>query len=158
MIITWTNAAQKAAGMGLLSQRVATHHLGEWGDDVAEKGEKTFQDVVKAGGMNTTKKGGPRVKSGEMLNSIGKLTRSMGGNMVARAGFGVGKGSTPHYTKYQEGGTYGNRMFPDSATTAVGSGIPPMMAVAMAKMEMATETTNSGMKMLGKIKGEWDVI
>lgn len=143
MIITFDNAQAKAAGMGALAARVGTVHARNWGNAVAKKGEKTIQDVIMAGGMNPTKKGGPRVKSGAMYDSVDSETRVAGGVADVFAGIGWNK-VPPLHALFQEGGT--------------SRGVTPMLAIPMALMEMADEVDDAGHRTMMNIQGEWNGI
>lgn len=143
MQIVWLNNLQVAAGMAALGARVATVHTFEWGEDVALKGEQTIRDVIDAGGMNPTKKGGPRIKTGEMYSAVDSETIIDGGGADVFAGIGWNK-VVPKQAIFQEGGTR--------------RGITPMEAIPMAGLEMETEIMNSGTRMLGQIKAEWNTI
>lgn len=143
MQITWTNAHLVAAGVGRLAGAVETRHVQNWGDDVGRSGTKAIQRVIQAGGMNPTKKGGPRIKSGEMFNSAEDKTISGGGVAFVRAGYGIDT-TTPRHTLWQEGGTR--------------RGITPMLSIVQAELEMEKEMAESGDRMLMKIRTEWDAI
>ena len=143
MRITWDNAHQKAAGMFDLANEVEHRHVFEWGEDVALKGEQTIRDVIDAGGMNPTKKGGPRIKTGTMYSSVDSETRVAGGVASVFAGIGWNK-VVPLHAIFQEGGTY--------------RGITPMEALPMAMLEMATEIDSAGERMLGRIHADWNMI
>lgn len=130
MIITWVNAQQKASGMSLLSDRVGTHHAYDWAEDVAEAGERTIQEIA-------------RVDTGWMQSSVGKIATAMGGVGVAEAGYGLIK-AHPYYTKFQE---YGTR-----------HGIKPMNSIIFGHQAMKVEAQNAGVRMLGRIAGEWNAI
>lgn len=141
MMITWDNAAEKAAGMAALAAAVGTKHTYDWADDVAQVGEDSIRETIQDGGVVPTKKGGPRIKSGSMFASVSSRAYAGGGNGHATAGFLDGP---PPHTIWQEGGT--------------SRGIPPMVAVPMAaiKMEIAADTL--GLVMLADIAGEWNAI
>lgn len=128
--IHWTNAAQKAAGVAGLSSKVVTHHPFDWADDVAKAGENTIRDIA-------------RVDTGWMRDSVGSTSTAMGGVGIAVVGYGVQQ-AHPFYTKFQEFGTR--------------HGIQPMNSLIGGAQAMSTEISNSGTRMMGRIKGEWDAI
>lgn len=130
MIITWVNAQEKAAGMSRLADRVGTHHVHEWAEDVAEAGERTISDIA-------------RVDTGYMKSSVGKLATAMGGVGVAEAGYGIIQ-AHPFYTKFQE---YGTR-----------HGIQPMHSILAGSKAMEIAAQDAGMRMLSRIAAEWNAI
>lgn len=141
--IVWTNAQQKAAGMGALAGRIATTHTRRWGEGVGKEGAQRVREVIQSGGMNPTKKGGPRIKSGDMIGSADHKVDGGGGSVLVTAGLGA-NGGTPPQSVWQEGGTR--------------RGISPMLAIPEAAIRMETATQDHGMKMLTAIRGEWDSI
>lgn len=130
MLITWTNAQQKAAGMSRLADRVGSHHVYDWADDVAEAGKNTIEGIA-------------RVDTGLMKSSVGKKSTAMGGVGVAEAGYGVIQ-AHPFYTKFQE---YGTR-----------HGIKPMHSVLAGSQAMEVAAQDAGMRMMGRIASEWNAI
>lgn len=141
-VITWDDIPAKNVGIGLLAHRVATTHPHEWGEDVGRVGEQAVKDVIDAGGMNPTKKGGPRRLTDEMFDDTGFRTSTSGGTSFVEVGYGYG--STPDHRIFQEGGTR--------------RGITPMMSIPMAALEMGTEGANAGARMLTKIMAEWNAL
>lgn len=141
-IITWDNAAQKAAGMSALSARVGSAHVLDWAADVAEDGAEQVKDTIQSGGVISTKKGGPRIKSGQMIGTVAPKTELFGdGSALAHAGWPNGG---PDHTIWQEKGT--------------SRGIPPMMSLEMSKIRMSMALPVRGVDMLTRIKGEWNAI
>ena len=130
MLITWSNAKQKAAGMRALATRVETHHTYDWAADVAQAGESTIADIA-------------RVDTGFMKSSVGKKSTAMGGVGVAEAGYGIVQ-AHPFYTKFQEFGTR--------------HGIQPMLSVLAGSQSMENAAQDSGEAMLGRIAAEWNGI
>ena len=141
MIITWDNAAEKAAGIAALAARVGTEHIYQWTDRVANEGEESVIRTVNNGGVIATKKGGPRIKSGAMIGSANSRVVAGGGMGEATAGFLDGP---PAHTIWQEGGT--------------SRGIPPMLAIPMLNIDMGIAAENYGQRMLAEIAGEWNAI
>lgn len=141
--ITWDDIPAKNVGIGLLAHRVATTHPHEWGEDVGRVGEQAVKDVIDAGGMNPTKKGGPRRLTDEMYNNVGFKVSTSGGTTFVEAGYGY-SGSTPLQTFFQEEGTR--------------KGITPMLSIPMAHLEMQTEATNANTRLMTKIAVEWDAL
>lgn len=147
MEITWTNAAQKAAGISALAARVGTTHVRQWTEDVAEAGEREVKNTIMSGGVIATKKGGPRVKTGAMLGAVSKQVEVFGdGSGNAIAGWPDGG---PMHTVFQEHGT---------RSKGAPSGVPPMMAIPMAQIRMSMEIPVAGTNMLANIAREWDAI
>jgi hypothetical protein len=71
-------------------------------NEILEQAEEEMRDIVDAGGMNATKKGGPRRDSDVMYDSISsKLFGNSRGRVQGEFGFING----PHYAIYQEAGT-----------------------------------------------------
>lgn len=141
--ITWNNAAKKAAGMAALAAKVGTAHTHDWGEAIALRGEQTVRDVIDMGGMNPTKKGGPRILSGDMFASAESRGAYGVGSAFIRAGFGINT-TTPTHTLFQEGGTR--------------TGIPAMLAIPEVAKAMEVEATDSGMRMLAHIRADWNAI
>lgn len=131
MIITFDNAAQKAAGMGALAARVGSIHAYEWADDVAKAGETTIRGIA-------------RQDTGVMKGSIGSIATAAGGIGVAEAGYGVDSYNPPFYTKFQEFGTR--------------HGIEPMESVIGGVLAMGKAMHDSGDKMFASIAAEWNAI
>jgi hypothetical protein len=100
--------------------------------DVAQRAAENMRYIVEEGGINSTQKGGGRINSGKMLDSIdGKIGGSRGGRVSAEFGFLDGP---PDYTVYQELGT-----------TRGGSsegGIPSMLAFVTAQQQARVELQN----------------
>lgn len=130
IIIKWTNAQKKAAGMSNLADRVGTHHVYDWAEDVADAGENTIAGIA-------------RVDTGKMQASVGKNSTAMGGVGVAEAGYGLNSAQM-YYTKFQE---YGTR-----------HGIIPMHSVLAGHLAMTKAASDAGTTMLRNIRGEWNRI
>ena len=143
MTIKWVNIQEKNAGIHALASRVSTTHLFKWGEDVGRSGDRTIKEVIQAGGMNPTKKGGPRILRGGMIGSSGYLVEGGGGSAVVTAGMGINGGIEDYFT-YQEGGT--------------SRGVTPMLAIPMTELEMNTEMEDADRRMMKTIQGEWDAI
>lgn len=131
MLITWDNAAQKAAGIAALATRVETHHTYDWADDVAKAGKDTIDGIA-------------REDTGYMRGSVSSRATAMGGVGVAEAGYGVSSYNAPFYTKFQEDGT--------------SHGITPMFSVPAGATAMEVAALNQGVVMLTNIQGEWNAI
>lgn len=94
---------------GVIAQKlsVAADQLDKNVYDIVE--EATFNaaermdDIVMEGGVNATKKGGPRVDSYAMVRSIDHTT-SINGRGRVQGSFGFIK-NAPEYTEFQEKGT-----------------------------------------------------
>lgn len=72
-------------------------------EDALETGTKRMTSIINSGGINQTKKGGPRVKSGRMRASVEGVARINGRARVqGRFGFSA---DAPVWTKWQEKGT-----------------------------------------------------
>lgn len=144
LILTWDNLEAKVAGMQTLESNISTAHVPRWGRDVSQVGEKTIKNVIEIGGMNPTKKGGPRIKSGQMIGAVDSAVLPDGaGAVTALAAIGWNT-APPMHALYQEGGT--------------SRGVTPMMAMPMASMEMGTAMDDTGMNMLRRIAVEWNAI
>ena len=141
VVIVWENAAQKAAGMAALAKRITPMHAIDWAETVGEIGERSFRETVEMGGVIRTKKGGPRIDTGAMIGSVDNIVTSTGSGAQVKSGFLDGR---PPWTRYQEGGT--------------SRGVPPMLAVPQARMEMSLAAKSEGDHMLTKIQGEWNAI
>lgn len=146
VFITWTNTQKKATNMGRLAKRVGKQHTAKWGRQVAQVGEESVNFSVLSGGVNKTKKGGPRILSEAMINSVGERQKLSVGTATVSAGFGI-DGRAPRWTIFQEEGT---------RSRAGNSGIPAMLAIPEAIENMEVEMDNAGMRMLGSIANEWN--
>ena len=157
--ITWTNAQKKAAHMGKLADKVGGKYLTNWSSDVAKVGQETVNYRVLAGG---TKKGGPRIETEAMINSVGASQRISGGTASISAGFGSGGKRAPKWTIFQERGTLGHRNDNDNPSSTErkspwgAKGIPAMLAIPEAIENMKVEADNSGMRMLINIAKDWN--
>lgn len=129
--ITWTNTQQKAAGMSLLADRVGTHHVLDWTKDVADVGWKTIDDIA-------------REDTSVMRSTVTKMVTAHGGSGTATAGYGVAGPEAPFYTEYQEDGTK--------------HGIKAMLSIPQGAKAMEVEASDAGMRMLGRIRTEWNSI
>lgn len=128
--IKWINAQEKAAGMSLLADRVGTHHVHDWAEDVAAAGETTIEAIA-------------RVDRGYMQSSVGKMSTAMGGVGIAEAGYGLNT-ALMYYTKFQEHGTR--------------HGIMPMNSIVAAYTAMEKSAADDGTRMMQRINGEWNSI
>ena len=157
--ITWTNTQKKAAHMGKLADLVGSKYLPKWSSKVAEVGEETVNFRVLAGG---TKKGGPRIETESMIDSVGARQKISGGIANISAGFGASGRRAPRWTIFQERGTLGHRNdsgIPSSAERKSpwqAKGIPAMLAIPEAIENMEVEADNAGMRMLINIAKDWD--
>lgn len=154
--IVWNNAQAKANGMAKLAKRIEKVHVPRWADAVADAGEEQAKYTVLSGGVNPTKKGGPRVETGAMFDSLDGRKTLKGASAQVRVGFF----SPPKHTLWQERGTRSNRNDDTDPrpvpTPNKGGGIPAMLAIPAAKQEMETEIDNSGSAMLRRIAYEWN--
>lgn len=159
MKIYWTNAEQKAANMGKLAVRVGSQYLTDWSRDVAKVGQETVNHRVLAGG---TKKGGPRIETEAMIDSVGARQKISGGIASISAGFGADGKRAPKWTIFQERGTLGHRNDSGNPSSAErkspwqAKGIPAMLAIPEAIENMKVEADNAGMRMLIKIAKGWN--
>lgn len=157
--ITWTNTQKKAAHMRKLADTVGSKHLPKWSREVAEVGEETVNFRVLAGG---TKKGGPRIESESMIDSVGARQRISGGVANISAGFGASGSRAPKWTTFQERGTLGHRNDSGKPSSTErkspwqAKGIPAMLAIPEAIENMEVEADNAGMRMLINIAKDWD--
>lgn len=78
-------------------------NVAELATSAAEKGADAIRDVIIAGGEKPTAKGGPRIKSGDMLSSVDSNVKLNGRGRIQGA-FGFINGA-PDYTRYQDRGT-----------------------------------------------------
>ena len=114
--------------------------------EALEKGTERMEEIVLDGGMNKTKKGGPRAESEAMFDSI-DYTTSVNGRGRFQGEFGFLDGA-PEYTKYQEYGTGSSgagRAAPGKSgpsEQASGGGISAMLAFATANQEVITSLQN----------------
>lgn len=143
--IKWLNSDKKAANINRLAERVGTVHMTRWGAAVAEDGKETVNYTILSGGVNSTAKGGPRIKDGGMIDSVFGDAKNAGAVVTARAGYM----RPPKHTLFQEEGT---RSRPGN------SGIPAMLSLveALKNMEIASDT--EGTKMLLNIAKEWNTV
>lgn len=79
-----------------------TDNVADITSDAVDKGQDTMRQIVQAGGINKTKKGGPRILTGDMIDSIGGKVEINGrGRVQGEFGFIDGE---PFYTIFQERG------------------------------------------------------
>lgn len=143
MIITWTNAAQKAAGMRNLSTSIALKHVPAWTRAVADEGWKTIDELA-------------REDTSVMRSSVTRTALSHGGSGTAVAGYGVAGIEAPFYTKFQELGTKPNGK--PAYRGGNGKGITAMLSVPAGAKAMEIEASDSGERMMRNIRGEWNAI
>lgn len=157
--IVWVNAAEKAAGMGDLASRVGSEFSSLWAESVAEIGEKAIAEMIDAGGKYPTQKGGPRIDTGVMKDSV--FSNGGGGSAgyaTARAGW---VNNLPYYVKFQERGTKGNFRGTGKEPKKKPlrkTGIPPMLAIPFAQEMMAASLKPTGRTILSSIRTEWNKI
>lgn len=101
-----------------------------------------MQQIIIDGGINATQKGGPRILSGDMLNSVtGEVTKSDKGRVAGSFGFGD---NAPLWAKFQERGTHlsgpKRKMHKDAGSS--NGGIAPMLAYATALEEAIVDFQN----------------
>lgn len=154
--ITWQNNHSKAINMERLNREIAIRHSAAWGAGVAEVGKESVNYSVLSGGAHQTKKGGPRIESGAMIDShFGKSTNN-GGSVTVQAGFN----RPPMWTKFQELGTRDRRVnsnaSSDLSRSGGGSGIPAMLAIPQAIIDMDKAATDLGFTMLTNIARDWN--
>lgn len=145
--ITWFDIEPKIARLAILAKRSETEFAEEWAEEVADVGEQELQAAVVqgygSGFGSSTKKGGARIKSGEMISSIGSITAAGLGGATAVAGFGAAN-PTPMWTTFQEGGT---------------RSIAAMLAVPAAAVKMGHYGGGeAGDRYLAKVRAEWETI
>ena len=157
--ITWTNTQKKATHMGKLAGLVDSKYLPKWSREVAEVGEESVNFRVLAGG---TKKGGPRIETESMIDSVGARQKISGGIANISAGFGASGRRAPKWTNFQERGTLGHRndsgnpSSEERKSPKEAKGIPAMLAIPEAIENMEVEADNAGMRMLINIAKDWD--
>lgn len=158
----WINAKQVGAGMLGVAEAIGTHHGPHWGEEVAEAGEAAVQRTVLSGGINKPRTTyGARIKTGAMFDSAEGISRGGDASASVRAGFINGP---PRWTKFQERGTRGNHISTKNPrpkptkSGGGGSGVPAMLAIPQAEIEMKAEALEAGTRMLMNIKAEWDAI
>lgn len=109
---------------------VASEELAGAAGDVVSEGVDRALDrmraIVLSGGINSTQKGGPRVQTGQMFNSI-QGDVSVNGRDRVQGQFGFSE-DTPSWTLYQEAGT---------------SRVASMLAYATARQELITDLQNT---------------
>jgi len=105
---------------------------------VSEHAVERMTDIVNAGGMNKTAKGGARVKTGQMIDSIGSKT-DLNGRGRVQSEFGFINGP-PDWTIFQEQGTIGAGK--NKAAHGGSGGIASMLAYATAHYEATVELTD----------------
>lgn len=160
--IEWVNHHQKAAAIGRLVNRLSTVHGTRWGREVSDIGAKVVESAVMDGGVNKTKKGGPRVRTWEMHSSIDAVVEfsPKGQSISAMAGFIY---SPPKWAIFQERGTLGRRIDSKNPRTSPttgrsNTGIPPMLAIPLAQADMAIAAKVSGENMILNIAKEFNIL
>lgn len=123
--VTWFNGPNKAAAKFSLAADEVTDNVEGIVVDVLEKAQKRIVEIVDAGGINPTKKGGPRVRpgSGAMRASADADVTQSRTRVTGEFGFI----DAPDYTLFQERGT---------------RYVPSMLAFARAFEEAATRMQN----------------
>jgi len=97
---------------------------------ITKDADRRMGEIILSGGINPTKKGGPRVLSGDMIGSIMSNTEINGrGRIQGEFGFAE---DTPLWTVFQEEGTR--------------TGIPQMLAYATARQEAIDQMNQSMLK------------
>ena len=153
--ITWTNYKQKAHNMTRLAKQVGSRHASAWGAEVAEVGKESINYTILSGGVHKSGKGGPRIDTEAMINSLFGDSKNNAGHVTVRAGYM----RPPYWTKFQEFGTRDRLMAgsaDDLTATSSGSGIPAMLSLAQAEQHMKVAIDDSGTKMLWQIAKEWN--
>lgn len=93
--------------------------------EVVDRAQKRMEDIIISGGINKTIKGGPRIRSGQMLDSVGGQPAHMNRRGRAQGEFGF-TDNAPFWTRFQEDGT---------RARGNNRGIAPMLAYATALAE-----------------------
>jgi hypothetical protein len=101
-----------------------------------EHAAKRMEDIIQEGGIEPTKKGGPRIKSSAMIDSVDSDSK-INGRGRAQGEFGFSD-NTPMWTTFQERGTLGGG--------GKNKGIAPMRAYETARQEANVEFQNLGQK------------
>lgn len=122
--VTWFNSPNKLAAKFSMAAEEVTENVEDIVIDVLDKAQKRMVQIIDAGGINPTKKGGPRIISGDMRGAADADVSSSRGRVIGEFGFI----DAPFYTIFQERGTR--------------RGIPPMLAFARAYEEAATTMQN----------------
>lgn len=106
---------------------------GQLVSDTVDLAKRRMQEIIIEGGINQTQKGGSRVLSGDMYNSVEASVSLDNGRATGKFGF---SDNAPAYTDFQERGTHLQGPMQQSA---IGSaGIAPMLAYATARQEADT--------------------
>lgn len=106
--------------------------------ELVEEAEKRMEQIIRDGGIYPTKKGGARMLTTDMYQSVGSsVSINKRGRVQAEFGF---VDDAPFYTKFQERGTRGSG--PLRGSGATGGGIAPMLAYATALGEAIEEFQN----------------
>lgn len=121
--VTWFNGPDQAAAKFSMAADEVTDNVEDIVVDVLDTAEKRMQQIVNAGGINPTKKGGPRRVSSDMYSSAKADVSQSRGRVIGEFGFI----DAPDYTSYQERGT---------------KYIASMLAFATAYQEAATRMQN----------------
>lgn len=103
--------------------------------DVATKAGDRMRQIIDAGGINQTNKGGARRLSDKMYDSVDKGNDVSGSGGRVKGTFGYSD-DAPLWTKFQEEGTIGaGRAKAAHAANGNGGGIASMLAFATANEE-----------------------
>lgn len=123
--VTWFNGPDKAATKFSMAADEVTENVADLVLDVLDTAQKRLVQIVDAGGINPTKKGGPRVRpgSGAMRASADADVSQSRTRVTGQFGFI----DAPDYTLFQERGT---------------RYIPSMLAFATAFEEAASRMQN----------------
>ena len=121
--VTWFNGPDKAATKFSMAADEVTENVADLVLDVLDTAQKRLVEIVDAGGINQTKKGGPRIISRKMRDSADADVNQSRTRVTGQFGFI----DAPDYTLYQERGT---------------KYIPSMLAFATAFEEAASRMQN----------------
>jgi len=106
---------------------------------VLDRAVKRMEGIINDGGINKTIKGGPRIDSRDMINSVGS-TLTGNGKARVQASFGF-INDAPIWTRFQERGTRALGPMRNRGSGGDG-GIAPMLAYATALGEAIVDFQN----------------
>lgn len=112
-------------------------------DEIAETAAERMRDIIQDGGFNKTQKGGPRILSEKMIDSVGFASAKQKAHKTRmRADFGF-INNAPAWTNYQENGT---------------RNIAPMWAYVTAALEAKERFADAVQDLGQEIETRWDRI
>jgi hypothetical protein len=134
--IFWFNGPNEFAQKLSIAEEALEGKAEQVVKELVDEAERRMEQIIRDGGIYKTKKGGARMLTTDMYQSVGSsVAINNRGRVQAEFGF---IDNAPFYTKFQERGTRGSGPLRSSG----GGGIAPMLAYATALGEAIVEFQN----------------